>query len=213
MDDVFGYQVDEALDTIEALRAHARAPSEIVRNKEIDHIDPLAARFIAASPLVFVSSRRPDGGLDMTPRGDPPGFVHLLDPHTLALPDRPGNFRMDLFENVIDNGQVGLIFVIPGRRDTLRVSGHARLVRDTALGQRLAVNGKPSEYTLLIRVTRALCHCPKAFIRGHIWDPDHWPDASDVPSLAELIKSHAALPQSLDDLNALIRESSEDRLY
>ena len=213
MQDVFGYQVDEALDSVEALRADARAPSEIVRNKVIDHIDPLAERFIAASPLAFVSSLRPDGVLDMTPRGDPAGFVHVLDPKTLALPDRPGNFRMDLFENVIDNGAVGLIFVIPGIRDTLRVSGTGRLVRDAALGERLAVNGKPAQHILLIRVNRVMGHCPKAFIRGRIWEPEAWPDTSDVPSVAEMVKAHAELPHPIEELEEIVRVSNTERLY
>lgn len=213
MQDVFGYQVDEALDSVEALRADARAPSEIVRNKVIDHIDPLAERFIAASPLAFVSSLRPNGVLDMTPRGDPAGFVHVLDPKTLALPDRPGNFRMDLFENVIDNGAVGLIFVIPGIRDTLRVSGTGRLVRDAALGERLAVNGKPAQHILLIRVNRVMGHCPKAFIRGKIWEPEAWPDVSEVPTVAEMVKAHAELPHPIEELEEIVRVSNTERLY
>lgn len=213
METVFGYDVDEALDSIEALRTHAQMPSERVASKVIDRIDPLSQRFIAASPLVFVSSQRPDGVLDMTPRGDPAGFVKVLDPKTLALPDRPGNNRMDLFENVIDNGRIGLIFVIPGHRDTLRVSGTARLVRDAALAQQMAVNDKPAKYVLLIRVERVLSHCPKAFIRGHVWEPDNWPDLGDVPSLSELIKAHAKVPDTLEQLDEIIHISNTERLY
>lgn len=213
MDEVFGYRVDEVLDSTEKLRGHAKGPSDVVRDKVIDHIDPLAERFIAASPLAFVASRRPDGILDMTPRGDPAGFIHVLDSKTLALPDRPGNFRMDMFENVIDNGQVGLIFVIPGVRDTLRVSGTGTVVRDAALGERLAVNGKPAQYILLIRVSRVLSHCPKAFIRGKIWEPDSWPDTSAVPSVAEMVKAHANLPLPLEELEELVRVSNTERLY
>ncbi len=213
MDDVFGYQVDAVIDSTDALRAQTRAPSQRVVDKVIDHIDPLAERFIAAASLAFVASTRPDGGIDVTPRGDPAGFVHVLDRHTLALPDRLGNFRMDLFENVIAGSEVGLIFVVPGRSETLRVSGPARLVRDAALGDRLTAGGKPSDHILLIRVTRVLCHCPKAFVRGRVWDPESWTEGPQPPTLAEMIKAHAALPDTLEELEASVATLLRDRLY
>jgi len=188
-------------------------PSELVARKVTGQLDDLCRRFIAASTLVFAATRRPDGVLDVTPRGDPGGFVHVLDDHTLAFPDRPGNFLMDTFENVIRDGQIGLIFVIPGHRDTLRVSGEARLVRDARLGAQLAVNGKPSQYVILIRVKRVLCHCPKAFIRGQVWSPDDWPDTSDVPTLAEMAKAHTGLATPLSEIEDRIAEDERDNLY
>ena len=111
---VFGTEVARAICSRAALREIAKPPSRFVANKVIDHIDALAACMIARAPLVFMASQRPDGVLDITPRGDPEGFVHVLDAQTIALPDRPGNMRMDTFENVIETGQLGLIFVIPG---------------------------------------------------------------------------------------------------
>lgn len=213
MVEVFGRQVDEEIRSSGELRAHARAPSDRVSGKETDHIDPLAARFIAASSLVFLASRRANGALDVTPRGDPAGFVNVLDRQTLALPDRPGNWRMDTFENVLRDGQVGLIFVIPGHRDTLRVSGAARLVRDQALGEQLAVNGKPSDFILLIRVSHVLSHCPKAFVRGGVWEADRWPDTSDVPTLAEMMVAHGQLSEAVEEMDEIIRNDRETRLY
>ncbi|MGI3183769.1 MSMEG_1061 family FMN-dependent PPOX-type flavoprotein [Nioella aestuarii] len=213
MDTVFGIEVDRAFGSVADLREEAKAASRFVNNKVIDHIDALAARFIAASPLAFLATRRPDGGLDMTPRGDPAGFVHILDEKTLALPDRPGNFRMDAFENILETGEAALIFVIPGHGDTLRVSGKAKVVRDAALGERLAISGRPAAYVTLIRVERVLSHCPKAFVRGRIWQPDHWPDRSGVPTLAEMMVAHSDLPDPVEEVEEIVKRDGETRLY
>ena len=178
MDEIFGQQVDRHLKQSSDLRDIERLPSHWVDNKVIDHIDDLSKRFIAASSLAIVSSSRPDGVLDMTPRGDPPGFVNVLNKNLIAIPDRPGNKRMDTFENTFLNPNVGIIFIIPGHRDTLRVSGKGAVVKDIELGKRLAVNGRPAELILLVHVERVLSHCPKTFIRGKVWEPDAWPDTS-----------------------------------
>ncbi|MDV7146003.1 pyridoxamine 5'-phosphate oxidase family protein, partial [Tropicimonas sp. TH_r6] len=176
-------------------------------------IDPLAERFIAAAPLAVLGTRRVDGGVDQTPRGDPPGFIKVLDPRTLALPDRPGNNRMDSFENTLRDNAVGLLFMIPGHGDTLRVSGRSALVRDAALSEQLAVNGRPAGLVMLIRVERVLSHCPKAFIRSRAWHPDEWPDTSNVPSLAEMMKAHGALKDPVSVIEERIHRSNTERLY
>ena len=188
MDSIFGQAVDRHLQSSSDLRDFVPLPSHWVNNKVIDQIDDLSRRFIAASSLAIVSTARPDGILDMTPRADPPGFVKVLDKKLIAIPDRPGNQRMDTFENIFKNPNVGIIFVIPGHRDTLRVSGKGAVVRDAKLGRELAVSGRPAELVLLVQVERVLCHCPKAFIRGNVWQPDDWPDTSNVPTLAEMMK-------------------------
>ena len=179
----------------------------------IDHIDPLAARFIAASPLAILGTRRADGGVDQTPRGDPPGFVKVLDRKTLALPDRPGNKRMDAIENILSDPAVGLLFMIPGHRDTLRVSGRAAIVEDADLSERLAVNGRPAGLVTLIEVDFVLSHCPKAFIRSKAWEPEQWPDLSDVPSLAEMMIAHGAPSPSVEHMDEVIHISNTERLY
>ncbi|MBO6775361.1 MAG: pyridoxamine 5'-phosphate oxidase family protein [Marinibacterium sp.] len=212
MAQVYGHYVDEVIGTQEALRAIVSPAGARAANKVIDNIDDAAARFIAASSLVFVASRSKAGILDLTPRGDPAGFVHVLDPKTLALPDRPGNHRMDTFTNVIDTGDIGLIFVIPGHRDTLRVAGRATLVRDAALGEQLAVHGKPSEFVLMIQVNHVQSHCPKAFVRGGVWDSAKWPDTSNVPSLAELMVAHGS-PVTVQEMDDIMVRDGETRLY
>ena len=213
MDEVFGQLVDRHLKTSSDLRDVKRLPSDWVDNKVIDHIDDLSKRFIAASSLAILSSTRPDGVLDMTPRGDPPGFVNVLNKSLIAIPDRPGNMRMDTFENILGTPNVGIIFIIPGHRDTLRVSGKGTIVQDVALGSRLAVNGRPAELILLIHVERVLCHCPKAFIRGKVWQAADWPDTSDVPTLAEMMKVHGAMVESLEEVEEGVREDRERNLY
>lgn len=210
---VFGVKVARRLHDRAALRQRHAEPSRYVNAKVIDHVDDLAARFIAAAPLAILATRRGDGSVDLTPRGDPPGFVQVLDGKTLALPDRPGNNRVDAFENVLIDDGVGLLFLIPGHGDTLRVSGRAAIVEDAALSDRLSVNGRPSGLVMLISVARVLCHCPKAFIRSGAWQPERWPDTGDVPSLAEMMKVHGAMDDTLDHLDAVIERSNTERLY
>ena len=213
MDEVFGHPVDQHIKTQSNLREHERLPSHWVDNKVIDHIDELSQRFIAASSLVILSSTRPDGVLDKTPRGDPAGFVNVINKKLIAIPDRPGNKRMDTFGNLFQNENVGAIFIIPGHRDTLRVSGKGAVVRDEKLGAQLAINGRPAELVLLVRVERVLCHCSKAFIRGKVWQQDDWPDTADVPSLAEMMKVHGAMFETLEEIEEGCREDSETNLY
>jgi len=210
---VFGIDVDTHLTTSAALRDIARAPSPHVQAKVTDHIDALSRRFIAASPLAVVATTRPDGTQDLTPRGDPAGFVHVLNDRLLALPDRPGNFRMDTMENLFVTPHIGLIFLIPGHNDTLRVSGTGAVVQDAALGERLAVNGRPAKFTILVKVTRVLSHCSKAFVRGRVWQQDQWPDRSDVPSLAEMLIAHAKMSDPIEALEQAIRTNERDELY
>lgn len=210
---VFGQKVDQKISSTDELRKVASLPSRHVDNKVIDHIDSLSARFIAASPLTILSTTRSDGSVDTTPRGDPPGFVSVLNKNLIAIPDRPGNNRMDSFENLFDAPDVGLIFIIPGFNDTLRVSGKGALVRDRELADRLAIKNRPPELILLVKVERVLCHCPKAFVRGRIWKPDYWPDTSDVPTLAEMMVAHGALADSVDEIEEIVRNDGIKRLY
>ena len=210
---LFGQEVDEIVDNREKLRTHYDLPSHYVSDKEIDHVDALAARFIEQTGLVFLSTQRADGQLDISPRGDPPGFMKLISPTLLALPDRPGNHRVDTFENILQNPQIGLICVIPGHRDTLRISGEACLVCDEKLAETCAISGKPALSVLLIKVTRVLCHCPKAFVRGGVWSQEKWPDTTSVPSLAEMMSAHGKLEDSVAEIEGVVRRDGENRLY
>ena len=210
---VFGRTVDEHVRSTQQLRTLAPDPSHAISVKHIDHVDALAARFIAASSLVIVATSSPDGRLDLTPRGDPAGFIHVLDPKLLALPDRPGNLRMDTFTNLFSNPEIGLIFIIPGHRDTLRVAGRAAVVRDEALSEELSVNGRPGGLTVLIEVEHVMCHCPKAFVRGGVWEKEKWPDTSNVPTLAEMMVTHGELSRTVERMQDIIDDDGKNRLY
>ena len=208
-----GQRFEEVITSPERLRELNKHPSHLVSNKQIDHLDDICRRFIAASPFVVIASRGRDGRLDVSPKGDPAGFVKVLDDKTLAIPDRLGNNRLDTFENLLSCPDVGLIFIIPGNGDTLRVSGKGQIVRDGALQDSLAVNGKPPNLAMVITVEEAFLHCPKCIIRSRLWKPDQWPDLSDVPTLAEAMIAHGSLSESMTEVEAVIENSNTKRLY
>ena len=203
---------EEVIETRERLRELSRQPSQRACNKVVDHIDDICRRFIAASPFVMVGSRGADGRPDLSPKGDPPGFVAVLDEKTLAIPDRLGNNRLDTFENLLPHPDVGLFFMIPGNGDTLRVSGKGKIVRDAALQLRLAINGKVPNLILVVTVEEAFMHCPKCMARSRLWSPEHWPDRSNVPSLADAIVAHATPPETVAQVQAIIDDGMR-RLY
>jgi PPOX class probable FMN-dependent enzyme len=188
--------------------AHQRAVDKVVRV-----IDEHSRRFIAAAPFVFIASTCEDGTADVSPKGDPPGFVKVLDERTLAIPDRLGNRRFDTFRNILRDPGVGLIFLIPGVTYTLRVSGTAIIVRDDDLRAALAVNGKAPDHVLVVAVSRVLSHCPKCMIRSGLWRPDAWPDVADVPSFAETLIAHARIGESIEAVEAAIEIGNRERLY
>lgn len=151
--------------------------------------------------------------MDVSPKGDPPGFVRVLDDRTLAIPDRPGNRRIDTFRNVLENPQVGLLFLVPGKPETLRVAGSASIVRDLALLDAMSVEGKAPEFALVVRVQRVMFHCGKCIIRSGLWSQDRWPDASGLPTLAEAMVLQGALDESVEEMHALIENDAVSRLY
>lgn len=205
-------QFDELIATRQRLRELSKQPSSRAQGKVIDHIDAICRRFIAACPFVIVASRGADGRMDVSPKGDPTGFVAVLDEKTLAIPDRPGNYRLDTFENLLTHSEVGLFFMIPGNGDTLRVSGKGRIVRDSSLQARLSVNGKDPGLLLIVTVEEAFMHCPKCMLRSRLWSPEHWPNRSNVPSLAEAIVAHAKPSETVSEVQAII-DNGTARLY
>jgi uncharacterized protein len=208
-----GQHFEEVITSRERLRELNKHPSHLVSNKAIDHLDDICCRFIAACPFLVIASRGRDGRLDLSPKGDPAGFVTVLDDKTLAIPDRLGNNRLDTFENLLVNPEVGLIFIIPGNGDTLRVSGTGQIVRDSALQDKLAVKGKSPNFVLVITVEEAFLHCPKCIIRSGLWKPDQWPDRSSVPTLAEAMIVHGSLSESMTEIEAVLENSNTHRLY
>jgi PPOX class probable FMN-dependent enzyme len=173
----------------DALRSTLGEPSELVRSKVNDRLNDLTRQFVERSPFLCLATSAADGTCDVSPRGDPAGFVKVLDERTLLLPDRPGNRLADSFRNVIENPHVALLFFLPGISDTFRVNGRATIVDDPELLETCAVEGKVPALGLLIEVDEAFTHCPKAFLRAQLWDPDRYVDRSELPSAGEIMRS------------------------
>lgn len=188
-------------------------PEPAVRDKVRHRLDPLDVDWLSAAPLVFVGTSTPDGRVDVSPKGDPAGLAVILDEGHLVLPERAGNKRMDGFHNILANPHVGLLFVIPGRGDTLRVNGVARIITDGPFWDDLVVKGHRPELALLVEIEEVFYHCPKAFMRSSAWKPESWrPDA--VASYARLAKAMWRAGDAPDVVDAHYAESSyADRLY
>jgi uncharacterized protein len=181
--------------------------------KEANYITALARRYIQASPFIVIATTGRGGRIDVSPRGDPPGFVEIADDRTLIIPDRPGNHRLDSFENLLTNPSIAIIFFIPGNTETLRVSGTAKVVRDAKIQSEHSINGRPPELALVVSVTEAFMHCSKAFVRSRMWAPDQWPDRTGVPSLAEWAADVSRSKETVADLQQRADDDARDRLY
>lgn len=176
----------------ETLRATLGQPSDVVKAKVSHRLNELTRQFVERSPFLCLATSAADGTCDVSPRGDPAGFVKVVDERTLLLPDRPGNRLADSFRNVLENPHVALLFVIPGISDTFRVNGRAAIVEDPELLAPCAVEGKVPKLGLRIEIDEAYTHCPKAFLRAQLWDPDRYADRSELPSSGELMRSVGA---------------------
>ena len=185
----------------------------IVVAKTMAALDGHCRTFIDRSPFMLISSADRDGRMDISPKGDPAGFVRVLDDRTLAIPDRPGNQRFDTLRNLIDNPQVGLIFLIPGKRETLRISGTARIVTDLPLRETMAIKGKSPALVLVVDVEEAFFHCAKCMIRSAMWQPEQWPSLDGLPSLAEAMKGAPAVDMPIEAMQAAISYDEAERLY
>lgn len=209
LDDLF----TDAVRTEDGLRAIYGPPTGLAAQKEIDSLDEMVRRFVACASLVFVATADPDGRCDVTPRGGPPGFVTVLDEHTLAIPDATGNRRIDSLRNVVATGHAGLIFLIPGRGQTLRVNGQACISTRPTLLDRLTPVGKPPKSALVVQAEEVFTHCPKAFVRSAAWNPQRWLPADAQPSPAEIVHAHVADPAlTIDDIRRDLEESLRSRL-
>ena len=163
-------------------------PAKLIRDKIADRLNPLTRQFVERSPFVVVASGRPDGGLDVSPRGDPAGFVRILDERTLLLPDRPGNKLADTLTNLLADDRIALLFLIPGVNDTFRINGRARIVDDPELLAASEVEGKVPQLGILVEVEEAYTQCPKAFLRSDLWNPERHIDRSELPSQGEILR-------------------------
>jgi uncharacterized protein len=186
-----GHRLTSAtVETEAALRELTGEPTEIVCAKVAERLNALTRRFIELSPFVCVATSDAEGTCDVSPRGDPPGFVRILDDETLLVPERPGNRLADSLRNILANGHVGLLFVIPGVTDTFRVNGRATLTTDAALLAPCEVEGKAPKLGILVDIESAYTQCSKAFLRSHLWEPSRFVERAVLPTNGEI---HAAL--------------------
>ena len=192
--------------TVDELRAIVGHPIEAVAKKVSDRLSGAHRLWLAHSPLGFVSTTDAQGRVDVSPKGDPPGFVHVLDDLTIAIPERPGNKRVDGYLNVLQRPQVGTLFVIPGRGDTLRINGRARILSDADYFDAMAVQGKRPILALEIAVEEVFFHCAKAFLRSDAWDPQRW-DPEAVPSVAQMARAMRT-DMSLEELERYFSEEN-----
>jgi hypothetical protein len=171
------------------LREILGSPTEQVLDKIADRLNDLTRQFIDASPFLCVATARPDGGLDVSPRGDPAGFVRILDERTLLLPDRPGNRIGDTLTNLLADPRIALLFLIPGVTDTFRVNGRAIITDDRELLQASEVNGKVPALGIVVSIEEAYTQCPKALIRSELWNSDRHIERSQLPSSGAILRS------------------------
>jgi PPOX class probable FMN-dependent enzyme len=170
-----------------ALRALYPPTHKLAALKSLEVLDPHAREFIRRSPFLTIGTQNREGRADVSPRGDPAGFVQVLDDRTLAIPDRPGNNRLDTLTNILANPNVGLLFMVPGYDDTLRVNGTARLSIDPEILRRMSVNDRTPALAIIVTVSEVFLHCAKAFRRSRLWDPEARQDRKEMPSLLKMI--------------------------
>ncbi|NGO73321.1 pyridoxamine 5'-phosphate oxidase family protein [Streptomyces boncukensis] len=196
----------------EELRELIGEPARHVTTKSRASLHTLDREWLAHSPFCLVATSAPDGSCDVSPKGDPPGFTRVLDDRTIALPERPGNKRMDGLRNILGNPHAGLIFFLPGRGDTLRINGRARIVREAPFLDEMTVRRHRPKLALVVEIEEIFHHCSKAFLRSRIWDPASWqPDA--LPSRARLAKALDRQEDTLEFLEEYYGPSYAERIY
>ncbi len=206
--------VDEEIESVSRLRE--LLPSEGFTNtflKVTDELNEVARKFIASASLIVVATKSSKGLIDVSPKGDPAGFVEVYDNKTLIIPDRLGNHRVDGFQNILEDPNVAILFIVPGHGDTLRIAGKARIVKDAAISKRLAINDKEPVLAMVVEVQEAFMHCSKSFIRSRIWNPDQWPARKTAPTLAEWVIATVERKQTLQEVQDDHSNDEEARLY
>ena len=207
----FTLNPDFVIGDEEALRSLYGATLELATLKCQNALGEHAQEFIRRSPFVCIGTQSAEGKADVSPRGDPVGFVKILDERTLAIPDRPGNNRLDTLVNIIANPSVGLMFVIPGFEDTLRVNGRATLANDPELLESMRVNDRAPKLAIVVEVNEVFMHCAKAFRRSRLWNPDHFQNRSEMPSIVKIILDETTgAPTDKDEMRKMDDDLEED---
>ncbi len=198
------------IQSIEQLRTLYASPKERAVKKQLPALDKHCRQFIALSPFVVLGSQGADDALDASPRGGAPGFVKVTDAGQLLIPDSPGNNRLDTLENVIHTGRVGMLFLIPGIDETLRVNGHAKLTTETELLKRCTSELKPPKLVIQVDVTQAYLHCAKAFMRSKLWDRSTQIDRTRLPTMGEMIGEQTGMSGSPETQAEMLERYKND---
>ncbi len=198
--------------TYEELREVVPPPLGAAVDKERKELHPVDREWLAASPFVLMGTSAADGTCDVSPKGDPAGFTLVLDDTTIAIPDRAGNRRVDGFENIISNPHVGLIYFLPGRTDTLRINGRARIVKEAPFFDQMIVKGNRPQLALLVEIEEVYHHCSKSFLRSKLWKPESW-DVDAAPSRAVLSQALERKDASVAELEKYYGKEYEEKIY
>lgn len=208
-----GYVPQDVVTSAERIRSVIPKEFASQTGKILNHIDDLVRVWIERSPFVSIATVDAEGRVDVAPKGDPAGFVKVLDRHTLAIPDRPGNHRFDTFQNILSTGRIGLMFLVPNRNEVVRVNGSAVIVRDEALRERMAVNDRVPEFAILVRVEEAFYHCGKAVLRSRLWQPEEAASVEGLPSYGAALKAHAEMPEPVEVVEGWMLSNEQRRMY
>jgi PPOX class probable FMN-dependent enzyme len=201
-----------AVTSLNELHAHNGEPTDAIVNKHTSYLTPLLMQYIAAAPFFLVATADAEGNCDVSPKGDPPGSVLILDERTIALPDRPGNRRADGHRNLLANPHVGVIFIVPNVDETVRVNGRAFISADPELLAAMAVQGKAPKLAIVIEIDEVYMHCARAFLRSGLWRPESWPDPDTIPTLAAIMHEQKNLPPP-DESQGKRQEAYRSTLY
>lgn len=203
----------KTINSEDELREIMGYPSEIVTRKTINYVDEHCKSFIEKSPFITIATSDLNGNFDVSPKGDPAGFVKILNDKVLAIPDRPGNRKADTLSNIIQNPNIGLIFLIPGIKETLRINGTAKIVTDEKVLELLSCQGKKPSLAIIVTVKEAFMHCAKCIIRSNLWMNNNETQEQALPSLGKMLVDHGNLDIDYKKLDDEIKEDEKTNLY
>lgn len=203
----------DTIDTVEQLREVLPSANPTTLRKIRPRFDRFTQQFVEHSPFCLIGSRNARGEMDVSPKGDPAGFAKVLDDETVVIPDRPGNGIADTLINILEKPEVALIFLVPGKGETVRVNGRARIVRDRDLMEQMAYKKKVPTLAIAVRVETVFFHCAKCVIRSGLWKPEQWPAIEDLPSLGTALAGQLEIESQACDLDERIDDSYRNRLY
>ena len=207
------YKPKEILTSEAQIRSIVDGIHPTQMTKVLDHIDEFCRLWIERSPFLIMTSCDDSGRMDASPKGDPAGFVRVIDPKTLAIPDRPGNRRYDGFRNILETGRIGLVFLVPNRNEVVRVNGSAVIARDLDLRETMSINGRVPEFAVVVSVEEAFYHCGKAIIRSRLWHPEDAASTDGLPTYSQALDAQSNCGLNLKDIEERMHHNDANRLY